>query len=347
MRITKCLRGSINLDKQYVEMIGKFSVDPDFSPVFDLLMGIHPETLSQLSEVEERVLHFLKYLDANELFRRKPECGQEHIAYLWFKYFPSVKDVILSNKYQTIYESLWDYAYQHFDVLGLGYAFYPPHTRVDYYDKYRQVSEQSRIVQDELGRRSADSFGPKGQITWSFSFSLNSALGKIIEGKNGLAANIRKGLGLLHFPPGLLCNYLSACDLNLLDLDHYQFEDFVAAIFQMEGWEVTQTKKTRDGGKDIIIQKMVDGDPVLAYVQAKRYSTAKIGVSVVKEFAATMIGDQVNKGYIVTSSRFSKPAAVWLNEKVSGIISVELIDKENLTENIKKISQNSSSVYAL
>ena len=38
-------------------------------------------------------------------------------------------------------------------------------------------------------------------------------------------------------------------------MDPFKFEDYIAAIYKKLGYSVEQTKKTGDGGKDIIIKK--------------------------------------------------------------------------------------------
>ncbi len=337
----------MNQIEQYVEMIGSFSVDTKFRPAFDLLMGVHPETLHLLSNEDDRVLHLLKYIDADQLLEAMPTYGREHIAYLWYKYFPDIKNIIRLNKDKPLYEVLWSHAYKYFTVRELGYIFYQGCSINDYDDHFKQVSEQSKIASREIERRSARNKNDSGGTTWTFQFPINSAIGRIVDSKNGLNGLIKKGVGLFHLAPKLLCRYILNVNPSLLNLSPYQFEDLIATLFLAEGWKVFQTPKTRDGGKDLVVQKGVGRDAIIAYVQAKRYSKTKIGIPLVKEFAATMIGDQVYKGFFITSSQFTRPAAIWLNGKIAGVVSIELIDKENLLEKMGDISQIGPSFYLL
>lgn len=117
-------------------------------------------------------------------------------------------------------------------------------------------------------------------------------------------------------------------------------------VYEKEGWEVVQMPKSRDGGKDVIAKQIVAGVPVVAYVQAKRYSQSHpVGISVIKEFVATVAGDGVDKGFIVTTSYFSKPSVGWLNEKGASLATVELVDRLELEKKMQQIADLEMAAY--
>lgn len=101
-----------------------------------------------------------------------------------------------------------------------------------------------------------------------------------------------------------------------------QFEEFVAELFEKEGYNVTLTKQTRDGGKDLlIIEKKILGNFII-YVECKKYSMNNpVGVGLVRELYGTVVADRATAGILVTSSFFTNPA-IEFTEKVKSQLSL-------------------------
>lgn len=89
-----------------------------------------------------------------------------------------------------------------------------------------------------------------------------------------------------------------------------RFEELVAAVFKNNGFEVTLTPETRDGGIDIFaVQKNVFGGDLLHLVECKRYTaTNKVGVGIVQRLAGVVDQHRANRGIIVTTSSFTEDA---------------------------------------
>lgn len=89
-----------------------------------------------------------------------------------------------------------------------------------------------------------------------------------------------------------------------------KFEELVAAIFRNNGFEVTLTPETRDGGIDIFaFQKNVFGGDLLHLIECKRYAANnKVGVGVVQRLAGVVDLHRANRGIIVTTSSFTEDA---------------------------------------
>ena len=89
-----------------------------------------------------------------------------------------------------------------------------------------------------------------------------------------------------------------------------KFEELVAAIFRNNGFEVTLTPETRDGGIDIFaVQKNVFGGDLLHLIECKRYAAKnKVGVGVVQRLAGVVDLHRANRGIIVTTSSFTEDA---------------------------------------
>lgn len=106
-------------------------------------------------------------------------------------------------------------------------------------------------------------------------------------------------------------------------MDPFEFEDYIAAIYKKLGYSVQQTKRTGDGGKDIIIRK---GGKTY-YVECKRYQKP-IDARKMRDFiGACAIGGPHIKGIYVTTSSFTKDA-----EQAAKQQGVQLVYGEKLTD---------------
>lgn len=119
----------------------------------------------------------------------------------------------------------------------------------------------------------------------------------------------------------------------IYNLEPREFEELIAELFISAGYEVTITKETRDGGKDLIVTQHIMGKPVVIFVECKRYhSQNKVNVNVVRSLLGVITDDQVNKGMIVTSSFFTKDAQSFAERQ--GTL-IDLVDYNYIMEWIK------------
>ncbi len=93
------------------------------------------------------------------------------------------------------------------------------------------------------------------------------------------------------------------------------FEYFVANIFENLGFSVKITKATRDGGQDIIATKE-DPIPYTLIVECKHWgANHKVDVSVVRSLYGVQVATQANQSMIVTSSKFTRDARQFAEER--------------------------------
>jgi len=89
----------------------------------------------------------------------------------------------------------------------------------------------------------------------------------------------------------------------------HDFEQMIAELLRHQQFEVEMTKRTRDGGYDLIAVKNVGDFAVRFLVECKRHAKSrKIGVGIVRGFRDVINTQGANKGIIVTSSYFSPDA---------------------------------------
>ncbi|MCL2717242.1 MAG: restriction endonuclease [Lachnospiraceae bacterium] len=110
------------------------------------------------------------------------------------------------------------------------------------------------------------------------------------------------------------------------------FEELVADIFREYGYEVELTKKTRDGGRDIIALKRKNGkvnEKIL--IECKHWNDA-IGISSIRELIGVAIAeDEFPTGIILaTTSRFSKDAKAYMPKAVK--IDLDRKDFDDIIE---------------
>ena len=80
---------------------------------------------------------------------------------------------------------------------------------------------------------------------------------------------------------------------------------------EKQGYEVTLTKQSRDGGVDIFALKKDDFGNFLTIVDCKKYSEKNpIGVDLVRTMYGTLDITKASHGIIATTSRFTKDAKI-------------------------------------
>lgn len=118
--------------------------------------------------------------------------------------------------------------------------------------------------------------------------------------------------------------YRSLSDLKRMH--PFKFEDYVAKLYKNMGYSVKQTKRTGDGGKDIVATK----NRQTYFVECKRYSDP-INVHKMRDFVgACVLGGKDVKGIYVTTSSFTNDAKSAANR-----IGIQMIDGNKLMSMIR------------
>lgn len=109
--------------------------------------------------------------------------------------------------------------------------------------------------------------------------------------------------------------YLSEHPESFYQLTDNDFEVVMAEIYSKLGYDVTRTKATRDGGKDLIIRiPEILGD-FIYYVECKKYNPKRpIGVGIIRNLVGTVNTDRVNGGILATTSFFTRDAYDFISD---------------------------------
>jgi predicted Mrr-cat superfamily restriction endonuclease len=119
-------------------------------------------------------------------------------------------------------------------------------------------------------------------------------------------------------------------DHDFVSMSPDDFELFIKQLFSSMGYTVTRTGKSGDEGIDLVFE---DSDQSLVIVQCKRYKNI-ISSSIIRDFFGAMQHVKAKKGYIITTSGFTKPAIEWSKGK-----PIVLIDKYELAKLVKEVEE--------
>jgi len=115
---------------------------------------------------------------------------------------------------------------------------------------------------------------------------------------------------------------------KLKKLSWDDFEKLCMELFEKKGWQVRgNEKKGADGGVDIWMSKGRFVGKTTAIVQCKRYEDAMVTVKVIREMYGLMYEYEVDKAYVVTSSRFTKECYKFIEDKPMVLIDGEALVK--------------------
>jgi restriction endonuclease Mrr len=114
---------------------------------------------------------------------------------------------------------------------------------------------------------------------------------------------------------------------KLRQLDPYEFEKFVAALWEEMGRETKVEQQSKDGGVDITAKQTQEtGDDIVELIQVKRRSEGNtVGEPKVNQYDGVLQKFEADRMVIVTTSSFTSGA-----EKKGEKRDLTLVDKEDL-----------------
>ena len=130
-----------------------------------------------------------------------------------------------------------------------------------------------------------------------------------------------------------LVSTLKSSPYLLRDLSPLEFEEVVAEVFRAKGFVVDLTKRTRDGGKDIIAVH-TDGLGIQSkyFIECKHYSdNNKVGIEIVRALHGVMnTKDGPNKTILATTSTFTAGAKEFVENEASSKWDMTLADYDEI-----------------
>ncbi|WP_051302507.1 restriction endonuclease [Salibacterium aidingense] len=121
----------------------------------------------------------------------------------------------------------------------------------------------------------------------------------------------------------------------LQSLSPQDFENVVSDMFRELGYTVNQTPYINDGGKDAIAWK---NQKKYLFEYKRHHQNNTIGRPMLQKFYAAMIEEGTDKGFFITTSRFT-PSAINYSAKYN----ITLIDGHRLRELFEKVYPSSKN----
>lgn len=117
------------------------------------------------------------------------------------------------------------------------------------------------------------------------------------------------------------------------NLDPFEFEKEVGWWFEQQGYNTQITKKSGDGGIDIILSK----GEYQGYVQCKRYRTSKVDRPTLSALYGVVCADKVNQGIVVSLLGLTNEAMAFAEKVGIKVITIDdIAPKEQLLRIIEK-----------
>lgn len=117
-------------------------------------------------------------------------------------------------------------------------------------------------------------------------------------------------------------------------MDGFLFEEYLALLFEKQGYKSKVTKARGDFGADLTLSK----DGIKTVVQAKRYSK-NVGIKAIQEIVSAVTYYKATNALVVTNSYFTRPAI-----KLALANGVELIDRDKLIKLILSVNPEDQPV---
>lgn len=120
--------------------------------------------------------------------------------------------------------------------------------------------------------------------------------------------------------------------LTLQQMDEYDFEKFIADLWEDQGWSTRVLQASKDKGIDIEARRSDPIDQKLI-IQAKRYSSGnKVGSEQVQQYSSLKIQeDHVDTVVIITTTEFTKQARNLATE-----LNIKLVNGDDLVQIIQE-----------
>jgi hypothetical protein len=106
-----------------------------------------------------------------------------------------------------------------------------------------------------------------------------------------------------------LIQYFAKHPHKMREMDPHKFEEFIAGLFEKEGFQVELAKLSRDGGRDILVSSESELGKTLHLVECKRHAvTNPINVALLRGLYGVVEEARATSGILVTTTRFTPPA---------------------------------------
>lgn len=131
---------------------------------------------------------------------------------------------------------------------------------------------------------------------------------------------------------------------NLMHLEWRDLERTISELFEGIGFKTTLTPGSKDGGKDVILECIVDDIQKSFIIEIKHWrSGQKVGQAAVKEFTNIVISEKRDMGVYLSTYGFTSNHYETLSEKQKSV--VRFGEKEKIIELCKTYEKVSNGIW--
>ena len=118
-------------------------------------------------------------------------------------------------------------------------------------------------------------------------------------------------------------------NIDYMKLDPYQFERFCANVLNANGYQMMVTKKTGDGGKDLVGWNSMNER---VFGEVKQYKDSnKVSRPLMQKLRGAMVDAGVERGVFITTSSFTQEALEYAKRN-----RIQCIDRNGLERLIRR-----------
>jgi hypothetical protein len=124
---------------------------------------------------------------------------------------------------------------------------------------------------------------------------------------------------------------------DLFQLTPRQFEEFIAELWERFGYQVELTKRTRDGGRDVVAIRRAEAE-LRFLIECKRNNPSHgVGVGLVRALYGVKTHEKATKAFLATTSYFTRTAKEFFEQHRW---ELEPRDYQGVLDWIKTVSQS-------
>lgn len=150
--------------------------------------------------------------------------------------------------------------------------------------------------------------------------------------------NIKKDMSKTNYLSINKRNFLNLIEQAVQKMDGFEFEEFVGYVFSNNGFDVVKTSKTRDGGKDLILDNKI-------YVELKKYKDTAVTRETVQKLIGACVSDGITCAIFITTSRYTTDTIEYFKDKKYGFVKLNLWYLDDLLTLCENLNYKQTLLY--
>lgn len=132
--------------------------------------------------------------------------------------------------------------------------------------------------------------------------------------------------------------FLKLIEQAVLDMNGYEFEEFAEYVFVNNGFKVVRTPKSRDGGKDLVLNGRI-------YVELKKYKDVAVTRETVQKLIGACAADNIKYAIFITTSRYTNDTIEYFKDKKDGVVKLNLWYSDDLLTLCENLDYRKTLIY--